>query len=261
MILNMETLKFDLTANMAIIRKPDSNETYYTYNFPHKIMILGLLGSIIGLNGYNYNLFQKNLGRKVEGNPEFYEKLKDLKIAIVPNLGKENFSRKIQVFNNSVGYASNETGNNLIVKEQWLENPSWTIYILEDESEKYKKIKDYLINKKCEYIPYIGKNDHFADIKNVTVEKTEQLNEKTDKIDSLYDKKIANIKDNLFEEILGFEIVEDRKYFLYKEVLPTSLNEKIGYDEYKEFIYTNQELDIENISNIYKINNQNIYYF
>ena len=261
MILNMETLKFDLTANMAIIRKPDSNETYYTYNFPHKIMILGLLGSIIGLNGYNYNLFQKNLGRKVEGNPEFYEKLKDLKIAVVPNLGKENFSRKIQVFNNSVGYASNETGNNLIVKEQWLENPSWTIYILEDEREKYKKIKDYLINKKCEYIPYIGKNDHFADIKNVTVEKIEQLNEKIDKIDSLYDEKIANIKDNLFEEILGFEIVEDRKYFLYKEVLPTSLNEKIGYDEYKEFIYTNQELDIENISNIYKINNQNIYYF
>ena len=93
------------------------------------------------------------------------------------------------------------------------------------------------------------------------MEATEQSNEKINKIDSLYDQKIANIKDDLFEEILGFEMIENRKYFLYKEVLPISLNEKIGYDEYKEFVYTNQELDIKNISNIYKINNQNIYYF
>lgn len=257
----METVKFDLTSTMAIIRKPDSNETYYTYNFPHKIMLLGLLGAIIGLNGYNYNLLQKNLGKKVKGNPEFYEKLKNLKIGIVPNLGKENFSRKIQVFNNSVGYASNEKGNNLIVKEQWLEKPYWTIYILEDKSEEYKKIKEYLINRKCKYIPYIGKNDHFADIKNVTLENVEHLREKTTKIDSLYDKEIADIKENLLEEILGFEIAENKKYFLYKELLPISLNEKIGYNKYIEFIYTNQELEVKDISNIYKVNEKNIYYF
>ena len=257
----METIKFDLTSSMAIIRKPDSNETYYTYNFPHKIMILGLLGAIIGLNGYNYNLFRKNLGKKVNGNPEFYEKLKKLKIAIVPNLGVENFSRKIQVFNNSVGYASNENGNNLVVKEQWLERPIWTIYILENENEEYRKIKDYLLNKKCEYIPYIGKNDHFADIKNVIIKEAEKINAKIDKIDSLYFKEVAEIKDNLFEEILGFEMLENKKYFLYKELLPISLNEKIGYDEYKEFIYTNQELNIIDFSNVYKINDKNIFYF
>ena len=257
----METIKFDLSSNMAIIRKPDSNETYYTYNFPHKIMILGLLGAIIGLNGYNYNLFQKSLGKNVNGNPEFYKKLKNLKIAIVPNIGTENFSRKIQVFNNSVGYASNETGNNLVVKEQWIERPCWTIYILENNSEEYSKIKNYLLNRKCEYIPYIGKNDHFADIKNVIIEKTEKINEKIDKIDSLYYQEIAEIKDNLFEEILGFEILENKKYLLYKELLPISLNEKIGYGEYKQFVYTNQELNIIDSSNINKISGKNIFYF
>ena len=173
----------------------------------------------------------------------------------------ESFSRKIQVFNNSVGYASNETGNNLIVKEQWLEKPSWRVYILENESEEYQKIKDYLINKKCEYIPYIGKNDHFADIINVAIEKAAKISEVITKIDSLYDEKIANIKDNLFEEILGFEKAEDRKNFLYKEVLPVSLNEKIGYDVYKEFVYTNRELEVKDNSNIYKVNEKNIYYF
>ena len=96
----METIKFELTSNMAIIRKPDSNETYYTYNFPHKIMLLGLLGAIIGLNGYNYYLLQKNLGKKVDELPEFYTKLQNLKIGIKPKIGKENFSTKIQTFNN-----------------------------------------------------------------------------------------------------------------------------------------------------------------
>lgn len=64
----METIKFDLTATMAIIRKPDSNETYYTYNFPHKIMILGMLGAIIGLNGYNYYSASKTFRKKSKCN-------------------------------------------------------------------------------------------------------------------------------------------------------------------------------------------------
>ena len=132
---------------------------------------------------------------------------------------------------------------------------------MENESEEYQKIKDYLINKKCEYIPYIGKNDHFSDIKNVAIEKAAKISEVITKIDSLYDEKIANIKDNLFEEILGFEKAEDRKNFLYKEVLPVSLNEKIGYDVYKEFVYTNRELEVKDNSNIYKVNEKNIYYF
>ena len=192
----METIKFELTSNMAIIRKPDSNETYYTYNFPHKIMLLGLLGAIIGLNGYNYYLLQKNLGKKVDELPEFYTKLKNLKIGIKPKIGKENFSRKIQTFNNSVGYASKEVGNNLIVKEQWLEKPTWTIYILEDEGEEYQKIKEYLIERKCEYIPYIGKNDHFADIKNVEIKEVQNV-DKISKIDSVFEEKIAEKRDTL----------------------------------------------------------------
>ncbi len=257
----METIKFDLSASMAVIRKPDSNETYYTYNFPHKIMLLGLLGAIIGLNGYNYYSFQRNLGKKVEDIPEFYSKLKDLKVAIVPEINERNFSRKIQEFNNSVGYASKEVGNNLIVREQWLERPKWTIYILENNTDEYKKIKDYLLNRKCEYIPYIGKNDHFADIKNVEIKEVKSLNTNPSKIDSLYEEKIAEKKDDLFEKMLGFENEENKKYFLYKELLPIELNEKIGYSKFLNFVYTNEQLEVKDNSNIYEVDSKNIYYF
>lgn len=256
----METIKFRLTSPMAIIKKPDSNETYYTYNFPHKVMLLGMLGAIIGLNGYNYYLFQKGIGKEVDELPEFYTKLKHLKIGIVPSINKNNFSRKIQTFNNSVGYASKEKGNNLVVNEQWLENPSWTIYLLSDESNEYNLIKDYLINKKCEYIPYIGKNDHFADIRDVKVIDDIKVDKNISKIDSLFEEKIAEINDNFFDELLGFDNKENSEY-LYKELLPKELNEKIGYTQFFNFIFTNEEVSIKNNENIYQVEGKNIYYF
>lgn len=169
-------------------------------------------------------IYFKKSRKKVDELPEFYTKLKNLKIGIKPKIGKENFSRKIQTFNNSVGYASKEVGNNLIVKEQWLEKPTWTIYILEDEGEEYQKIKEYLIERKCEYIPYIGKNDHFADIKNVEIKEVQNA-DKISKIDSIFEEKIAEKRDTLLDEILGFDNRPNRNY-LYEELLPIELNEK-----------------------------------
>lgn len=76
---------------------------------------------------------------------------------------------KIQIFNNSIGYASKEEGGNLIVKEQWLENPSWDIYIKLYEDELYTEIEERFLNRRYMYIPYLGKNDHVANINNVCV--------------------------------------------------------------------------------------------
>lgn len=255
----LETIKFELTSKMAIIKKPESNETYYTYNFPHKIMLLGILGAIIGLNGYNYYALKKQLGESVDELPEFYTKLEHLKIGVVPKIEFKNFNRKIQTFNNSVGYASNEDGNNLVIKEQWLENPCWEIYILGDSSEEYKKIKEYIINKKCEYIPYIGKNDHFANISNVGVSLVE-LKTNASHIDSLFKQNILLESIESFEEILTWSI-ESKKEYNYREVLPTKLNEKIGYSNFEPFIFTNKKLNIVDNTELYKVGDKIIYYF
>lgn len=253
-----ETIKFELSSRMAIIKKPESNETYYTYNFPHKIMLLGILGAIIGLNGYNYYALKKYLGQSVEELPEFYSKLKSLKIGIIPNIRNENFNKKIQIFNNSVGYASKEEGNNLVVKEQWLENPSWDIYILNDESDEYRKIKEYLINKKCEYIPYIGKNDHFANIRNIEIKNAEIKSHNY--IDSIFDENILSGYVDEFEEMFAFGAKVVKEYE-YKEVLPTKLNEKIGYTDFKPFIFTNKKVAIKDKVDLYLVGDKTIYYF
>lgn len=253
-----EVIKFTLKSKQAIIKKPESNLTYFTYNNPHKVMILGLLGAIIGENGYNYNLLK---GKELE-LPEYYKNLEDLKIAIIPEsqqFGK--FNKKIQTFNNSVGYASKEEGGNLIVNEQWLEEPKWSIYILENESTKYQKIKDYLINSKCEYIPYIGKNDHFATICDVEILSLDESKNVTT-INSLFinDENI-NIKDlNVISQYIFNENESEVKYE-YREIMPTKLNEKVGYIDYKEFLFTNKSVDIKDMKDIYTVNNKNLYFF
>ena len=257
----LETIKFELSSRMAIIKKPDSNETYYTYTFPHKIMIFGILGAIIGLNWYNYYSLKKCLKEDVEELPEFYSKLCNLKIAIVPYIDNKNFKKKIQSFNNSVGYASQEQGNNLIVKEQCLENPKWDIYIMDNNSDEYNKIKEYLLNRKCEYIPYIGKNDHFANIKNVEVFNIESKSN-SEKIDSIFDKDILADYIDDFDEMFAWDFTGKKdKEYEYTEVNPTKLNEKIGYTNFRQFIFTNKSLKIKKNSDLFLVNGKIIYYF
>jgi len=254
----MQALSFEIGGNTAIFKKPDVNSyAYFTYNNIHKPALLGILGAIIGLKGYTQLHDEKKaLEVKIkeskgsekksleeqrndldESYPEFYEKLKSLKISIRP-LGENGyFSKKIQVFNNSVGYASKEAGGNLIVREQWLEKPKWQIIIQDDGSAEYEKIKEYLLGSKAVFIPYLGKNDHPANIDNVKeLELSEELYlEEGLYIDSLF------IKNG---EIDGYE-KEDETPFVFQEVSPVSLQKDFHFYEYETLCFTNCELDNE----------------
>lgn len=239
-----KAIKFKLFGKTAFFKKPEVNEyAYFTYNNIHKIALLGILGAIIGLGGYN----QQN----EEKYPEFYEKLKDLKIAIVPDKKlKGIYPKKIQVFNNSVGYASKEDGGNLIVREQWLESPSWTVYIYNDgmvEEKIYNKLREYLLQGKAVYIPYLGKNDHPASI--TEVKEVELQKMQLDYIDSIFIEDIA---------IDDFDSVDELAY-LVKEIQPIKLQEDYNFYEYESFIYTNYYLK-DKIEG-YKDENINLYFF
>jgi CRISPR-associated protein Cas5h len=239
----MKALKFNLSGKTAFFKKPDVNQyAYYTYNNIHKIALLGVFGAIIGLKGYNQ--------QKKEKYPEFYEKLKDFKISIVPR--KKYFDKKIQIFNNTVGYASQEPNNILNVREQWLEEPEWDIYILENQSQEYEKIENFLLNKKTEYIPYLGKNDHSADIKDVekvNLSKEEEINH----IDSIFLEKICE---------LGIYPYDDENEYILKEKQPIKLNEMYNFYEFENTIYTNLEIEkLKNGSDVYTDGEKILYFF
>lgn len=189
--------------------------------------------------------------------PEFYEKLKDVKIGIVPRNPKGYISKKVQVFNNSVGYASKEQGGNLIIKEQWLENPKWDIYLLiqgEVESELARRLS----NSVFKYIPYLGKNDHIADIENVVIIKNiEKINNPL-KIDSIFNKNNFELDD----EDDGLDDLTETKepIWKYEEKLPITLEKVTNKYELESFIATNSDLRKVNESIVYKIEKNNIFF-
>jgi CRISPR-associated protein Cas5h len=236
----MRAISFFLSGKSACFRKPDVNQyAYFTYNNIHKIALLGLLGAIVGYGGYT-QLFNKNKGLKRgslgydDGFPEFYERLKHLKISIIPQAKYGYFSKKIQTFNNSVGYASYEEGGNLIVREQWLENPSWQIMILDDGSKEYHLIKEYLLSSRAVFIPYLGKNDHPAKIDKV---KEIELSQKLFDIDGEY------YIDSLFIDTNSYELhrESDDAPYMFKEVSPMRLQKDYHFYEYETVVFTNFE--------------------
>ncbi|NFV11669.1 type I-B CRISPR-associated protein Cas5 [Clostridium sporogenes] len=256
----MKAIKFNLSGKTGFFKKPDVNvNVYFTYNNIHKIALLGVLGAVIGLGGYAKQNKSIQFSGKNKENiyPEFYDKLKNLKVAIKPSNVKNNsesdenemcgyFTKKIQVFNNSVGYASDENGKNLIVREQWLEKPCWDIYILNDESISnniFNKLADYLLNNKSVYIPYLGKNDHPAVIDNVRIVNLQALDD-IDHIDTLFKEEDVELSSYVYDE--------DKEAYMLREFSPIRLNENNNCYEFEKLCYTTLEIeDMGNIKDIY----------
>ena len=217
----MRALNFNLSGNMACFRKPEINaSTYLTYSCIHKVALLGILGSIIGLDGYNQ--IKKKKGEIVL--PEFYNELKDLKISIVAP--KKNIVQQVMSFNNSTGIASQEDGGNLIVKETILANPSWDIYILDDGNEYFEKICEYILNERSHFIPYLGRNDYMAFINDFEIVQLSDIIEDVVVYDSLIE---ANLNDCIPNKDSFFD-------FLTIEALPIGLNKKTGHYVYSTFL-------------------------
>lgn len=241
----MESLRFTLSGKTAFFKKPDVNTyLYFTYGNIHKVALLGIIGAILGFKGYNLQDDREY--------PEFYEKLKEIKVAIIPKNAQGYISKKVQTFNNSVGYASKEEGGNLIIKEQWLEEPSWQVFILLEDSKLSEEITDRFLTGRYKYIPYLGKNDHFASITDVEVVEMEVAT-KVSKIDSLFPKE--NVE--LLMDDFGFE---DDEQWKYEENLPVGIEEHQNQYLFKKMCFTNMKLRIKEQKNIYSVQDKTIHF-
>ena len=244
----MKAVTFTLSGRTAFFKKPDVNSyAYFTYNNIHKVALLGLLGAVIGLKGYNQ---QNN-----DSYPEFYKKLHNLKISIVPLAPKGYFSKKIQIFNNTTGFYNKDSKNlpcSLNIREQWLHNVSWQIFILEDTGADslFPKLKEYLLDGKCEYIPYLGKNDHPATINNVAVVDMVKPGD-IKYIDSLFRNNDAKISDTSCSDCYEF-----------RENLPIGLDKINNHYIMDEFIFTNRDIkDFGDEALFYKGSGYNLCFF
>ena len=210
----MQALKFTLSGKTAFFKRPEVNTYYYfTFGNIHKVALLGIFGAILGYQGYNNTIEL----------PEFYQKLKDIKLSILPHNKKGYFSKKIQYYNNSVGY----------------------VVLL--DNEEANKLAKAIINKKCIFIPYLGKNDHPANITDPVIVDLEKRNIDEESLACLFPK-------GDFEEAEDIDI----DFYKYQESLPVRLNEKTGLYEYMTFIHTNLYMDE---GSVYSFDEKNIVFY
>ncbi|WZL80302.1 type I-B CRISPR-associated protein Cas5b [Vallitaleaceae bacterium 9-2] len=229
-------LQFTLTGRTAMFKQPDVNEfVYMTYGHIHKVAVYGMLGAMLGLNGYEEH-YRYNQEHKVAKEfPDFYDRLRSLEVAIEPLTSNGMFSKKMQVFNNSVGYASKEQGGNLVVREYWLEEPQWRIYLYTDDTKLMDILKAHVLHNKCTYVPYLGKNDHPATILNAK-EVEFKLIEKVTLCHSLF--VLDNVTFNSDRSMRG----PRQALYLYKEQLPVGLTKRPNRYILKTLVATNQTI-------------------
>jgi len=236
-------ISIDLFADFGMLKKPDTNEpVYLTFNMLHKPALLGVLGAIIGLEGF------KEKGKL----PEYYEKLKDLKIGIQPLRHENgNFQKSTVKYNNATGLANkdadNKNGATLNVIEQFLIAPAFRCFLLLDtDNELHIKIDKNLKNNYAEYLPYLGKNEFsmwWEEYKEYNFKEFEP--QTTFKINSIYIKD-QPLKDNKdADALLNYDPIFDDKLegytFSYFERLPVEYQD-LGANnfqyKYQNFAFT-----------------------
>ncbi|MFP3726563.1 type I-B CRISPR-associated protein Cas5b [Priestia filamentosa] len=230
-----KAIAFTLRGQFAFFKKPDvnANDMYFTYSHIHKVALLGILGAMLGYKGH------RQQDKVNETYPEFYEKLRGLRVSIVPHSPIGYFKKKQQVFNNTVGYANK--GATLNVKEQWLEKPGWEIYLLCEDELLYKDILTHLTENLAVYIPYLGKNEHPATIENAREVELEQVEEVT-QCSSMLRLEGIDIKGSLSRQALR---KRNATPVFLQEVMPTGLSEDTGHYLLETLCFTNLEIEVQ----------------
>lgn len=246
-------IQFDLSGKFAHFKFPFTSPNFLKKSFliPPRTTILGILGSIIGLNGF------QQYGESNE--PEYYEKLKHIKIGIGMNCFP---SKKLIIYNSLNSFARNIALNpNVMIKEEILLNPSYKIILLLNFNNEYdKKLYDFIKQEKATYHLYLGKNEFFANITNFKEFDENQFTQKNtnecESINTIFPLEYINFDEEYQNSIIIDSFSKDIDFSEKK--LKTKLCEVafiLDSKSQKENISFNEKL------NLYEIENKNYYLF
>lgn len=251
----MDAISIDLVGELAFFKKNDANDiVYISYNFIHKPVVLGILGAILGYSGYS-----KSGSKKM---PEYYEKLKGLKIAIQPLYNKP-LKKVITGFNNATGLGSDagtwQIKEQILVGEPFIK---YRIFILDDNNEQtnneLNKLKGYLKENNSEYPLYFGKNEFFAHYENYQEYEAININIGEYYIYSLIKKgnndQIVSFKQYNFNDFNPFDLNTNTGNTIY-EYLPYDFDDN-GFYLKDLFIFTENKVMVKS-NDFYELTDKN----
>jgi len=204
-----KAFSIDLVGYLALFKKNDTNDmVHISYNFIHKPAVLGIFGAMLGFGGYT----QSGKGK----HPDYYEKLKELKIAIRPHY-REPLKKVITGFNNASGMGSRE-GTWQVREQVLVGNPKivYTIYVLVDKNSK--GLKDEVSKYETKYPLYFGKNEFFAHYENFAEYEVEAISEKPVIVNSLFRKGDGEIPKFTFDDFDPLAFNESSGYLVFEQL-------------------------------------------
>jgi len=120
-----------------------------------------------------------------------------------------------------------------------------------------KNLEERFLSRKFVYIPYLGKNDHIATINEIEVIDHIKTTEDFNKIDSIF---IKNKFEFMQEDDFGFDDLEEEDEFKYQEKLPYKLERTTNQYILETLIYTNMKVSSNENTEVYKVNDLNLYF-
>ena len=128
------------------------------------------------------------------------------------------------------------------------------------DCDEAKKIADYIQNRKAIYLPYLGSNDHLANIMDVEIidieEKMSSEDETIEILSMIKDSDISEKKKNVFS--IDKNSIRDDIY-KYSEYLPVALSKELNQYEKEKMTITNMSVILK--KSYYKVEDKNIVFY
>ena len=123
------------------------------------------------------------------------------------------------------------------------------------DCDEAKKIADYIQNRKAIYLPYLGSNDHLANIMDVEIIDIEERSSSDEmiKISSMVKDTDITFKKKNFDEL-------EIDTYKYSEYLPFSLSKELNQYVKEKIIITNMSVKLLK-ERYYKILDRNIVFY
>lgn len=247
----MKLYKFKISGKTSVFKRSDQNgSNTYSYTLLTQQSLKGILGAIIGLKGYDNSGLSPLI---MDQSLEFNEVFKNLKISIVPVFNEDNFMYYYNTRTNATGLANKKDareGVSLLLREQWIVNVEYMVYLdvsLIEETYR-EKLEHNLKNEEAEFIPYLGRREHFAKV--YGFELVDGIKEEG--------KAFVCISTLPRADMNGVEQIskDSDDIIAFSEISPSGITPDF-YHTFKEFVYTNQKVELNKTDiegQYYKVN-------
>lgn len=182
----MNAFSFTLSSTFGLFQwEKTKGDQRITNLFISKTEVLGILGAVLGLDGYSQVFLKEK--HQLTATP-FYESLRGLEIAILPEQHPAFFEDHLI---HRYMHAVNSKGP-LMAKLTGLVRPRYKIVVTQGSCQEdvFRQLITYMEKGWSEFIPYMGKNQYPAVIENFQQETLRpHTTAEAHRIDSLYKEK------------------------------------------------------------------------